>query len=220
MSASQTTKPPTPNAADARTLSAQEVSFEEYMEHYAAHFYEWVGGKVIKMTPVSLRHALLAQYLFKLLDHYLGHKPAGIVLLAPFPMRVREQEIMREPDVQVVLQEHMERLTDTAVIGAADICIEVVSPESVTRDYGQKFEEYEKAGVTEYWIVDPLREQVIFYRLTEQGLYAAVTTDAEGNYRSPLLPEFALHVPTLWQDPLPTAPQIAEAVRAMLGEEA
>ena len=220
MSTTQLPKPPTPNAADARTLTAQEVSFEEYMERYAAHFYEWVGGKVIKMTPVSLRHTLLAQYLFKLLDHYLGYRAVGIVLLAPFPMRVKEQEIVREPDVQVLLQEHMDRLTNTAIVGAADICIEVVSPESVTRDYGEKFEEYEKIGVREYWIVDPLREQAIFYRLTDQGVYSAVTADAEGNYRSPLLPEFTLHVPTLWQDPLPSAPQVAEAVRAMLGEEA
>jgi len=210
--------PQTPIETDALPLAAQEVSFEEYMERYAAHFYEWVRGKVIKMTPVSLRHTLLAQYLFQLLSHYLAYRPVGTVLLAPFAMRVKELEIVREPDLQIVLQEHRDRLTETATEGPADLCIEVVSPESVTRDYGQKFEEYEKAGVREYWIVDPHREQAIFYRLSEHGLYAAVAADTEGNYRTPLLPNFALHVPTLWQDPLPNPLQIAEAVRELLGE--
>ena len=41
--------------------------------------------------------------------------------------------------------------------GAADICIEVISPESVIRDRGEKFEEYERGGVGEYWIFDYLR---------------------------------------------------------------
>jgi Uma2 family endonuclease len=40
--------------------------------------------------------------------------------------------------------------------GAADIVIELVSPESVHRDYGEKLYEYEQAGVPGYWIIDPL----------------------------------------------------------------
>ena len=210
--------PQTPIKTDALPLAAQEVSFEEYMERYAAHFYEWVRGKVIKMTPVSERHDLLTAYLRYLLDTYFAYRPVGVTRAAPFAMRVKELEIVREPDLQIVLQEHRDRLTETATEGPADLCIEVVSPESVTRDYGQKFEEYEKAGVREYWIVDPHREQAIFYRLSEHGLYAAVAADTEGNYRTPLLPDFALHVPTLWQDPLPNPLQIAEAVRELLGE--
>ncbi len=66
----------------------------------------------------------------------------------------------------------------------ADICIEIVSPESVTRDYGDKFVEYEKAGVQEYGIIDPNRTSC----------------------------HFKLHVPTLWQDELPKTGAVAETM--------
>ncbi len=97
-------------------------------------------------------------------------------------------------------------------------CIEVVSPESAARDYGDKFMEYERAGVREYWIVDPLRRRCVFNRLSEAGVYAAVLPDQAGNYHTPLLPGLALPVPTLWQDNLPGILEIVRAVQAMLGE--
>jgi Uma2 family endonuclease len=89
------------------------------------------------------------------------------------------------------------------MVGPADICIEVVSPESVARDYGDKFVEYEKAGVREYWIIDPLRQRCDFNRLDKSGVYAVVPLDETESYRTPLLRRLALHVPTLWLDELP-----------------
>ena len=47
----------------------------------------------------------------------------------------------REPDIQMILDEHRNRLTRTQVEGAADLVVEVVSEESTSRDYGDKFAE-------------------------------------------------------------------------------
>lgn len=74
----------------------------------------------------------------------------------------------------------------------ADICIKIVSPETVTRNYGDKFVEYEKAGVQEYWIIDPNRTSC----------------------------HFKLHVPTRWQDELPKTGAVAETVKKMFAEDA
>lgn len=68
---------------------------------------------------------------------------------------MRVGDTVREPDVQVILDNYPGEFTEIGMIGPADICIEIVSPESVTRDRGEKFSEYEQAGVTEYWIIDP-----------------------------------------------------------------
>lgn len=67
-----------------------------------------------------------------------------------------------------------------AIIGPADICIEVVSEERIARDHGEKFAEYEKAGVREYWIVDPLRDTCRFNRLNEAGVYIPVGPGQDG----------------------------------------
>lgn len=90
-----------------------------------------------------------------------------------------------------------------------------VSPESVARDYGDKFAEYEQAGVREYWIVDSLRLECRFHRLQSEGYYATVLPDDNGDYRTPLLPNLVVNVDSLWLDPLPGVVGIAEQVKTM-----
>lgn len=200
-------------------IVATGVSAEDYLAHYAADHCEWVGGTVVKTAPVTLRHLRMVAYLRNLVDAYLSLNPIGLTIGAPFVMRVEAAESYREPDLQVILRSNSGQLTDTAMIGPADICIEVVSPESIARDYGQKFEEYEKGGVQEYWIIDPERREARFLRRQSTGLYATMPLDDAGYYQTPLLPRLALHVPTLWQDPLPDFFAIGQAVQAMVKGE-
>jgi len=197
--------------------SLHTVSAEDYMAHYAAHFYEWVDGKVIKMSPVSLPHDQIARYLARLLETFFAFVPTGQIVVAPFVMSIPAINIKREPDVQIILNDNPGRLTYTYMDGPADICIEVVSPESVGRDYGDKFVEYEKGKVREYWIVDSIHRECRFYRLNAEGLYVSQREDEQGNYQTPLLPQFVLHVPTLWQTPLPDPRAVMDAVRGMVG---
>ena len=191
------------------------VSGDDYMAHYAHDFYEWVRGTLIKMSPVTKRHNQITRYLDFLLDTYFSLRPIGEVMTAPFVMRVDATESRREPDLQIILKDNPGELTDTAMIGAADICIEVVSAESAERDHSTKLVEYEKGGVREYWIIDPAQNESRFLRLVD-GRYVDVAVDDQENYRTPLLPDFGLHVPTLWQETLPAPPQIVNAIQEML----
>lgn len=198
------------------TNEATDVSAEDYLANYAADFYEWVEGKLIKMPSVSLHHDDLTAYLDDLLSTYFHYRPIGRTVSAPFVMTLENTQSRREPDLQVILNTNPGQLTDTQMIGPADICIEVVSPESDQRDHGEKFVEYEQGGVGEYWIVDQLRDECRFYRLSENGRYQSVSADTEDHYTTPLLPDFALHVPTLWQRPLPSPPLVVEMISTML----
>jgi Uma2 family endonuclease len=192
------------------------VSAEEYLARFAEEHYEWTKGAIVKMSPISLKHAELVDYLRDVLKAYFALNPIGRVLGEPFVMRLDAVESIREPDLQVILHTNSGQLTDTAMIGPADICIEVVSQESTARDYGEKFEEYEKAGVGEHWILDPIRHECRFHQLQESKLYSTVRPDSDGYYRTPRLPHLALHVPTLWQEKLPDIFAIGETVRAMV----
>lgn len=200
-------------------IVAVNVSADEYMKQYAETHHEWAEGVVIKMTPVSLDHDALTSYLRMLLAAYFELKSIGRVIGEPFVMQLETIQRFREPDLQVILNSNPGTLTDNAMIGPADICIEVVSPESVARDYGDKFAEYEEAGVREYWIIDPIRQRAQFNRLDEAGVYAAVSPDSSGQYHTPLLPKLILHVPTLWQEKLPGLFAIGQAVQDMLRSE-
>ena len=206
--------------AEPRLISGQivltDVEAKVYLARYAADFCEWVEGTVIRMAPVHERHDLLSYYIRQLLAAYLELRPIGQIRSAPFVMRLRSVYAYREPDLHLILNENLSRLTPTYTDGPADLCIEIVSPESATRDYGEKFTEYEQAGVSEYWIIDPIRRDCRFFQRSAEAIYSSQREDSEGNYRTPLLPGLILHVPTLWTAPLPGPAAVSAAVRAML----
>lgn len=198
---------------------ATNVSEAEYMEKYAAHYCEWVNGVVIKMSPASLRHNALIDYLTDLIRVYFALHPIGRLLSSPFVMSLNALGIKREPDLLIVLNEKLINLTETALNGPADICIEIVSPESVERDRGEKFSDYERGGVREYWLIDPQRKEALFYRLNDEGVYLPQRPGDDGLYTSPLLPKLAIQVATLWQEKLPDPLQVVTSVQTMLGRE-
>jgi Uma2 family endonuclease len=169
------------------------------------------------LSPIRGRHFELVLYLFDLFRAYFRFRPIGVLRGEPFLMRVEATGLNREPDLQIILNDNPGDLTETAMNGPADICIEVVSPESVERDYGTKFELYEKAGVREYWLLDYERETSHFYRLNAAGKYHRQPTEG-GIYETPLLPGLRVDIPILWTVPLPEIDAIFESVRAMLGE--
>jgi Uma2 family endonuclease len=196
------------------------VPEDVYMRDYAEYFCEWIDGTVIKMSPVHERHDKITRYLTRLVEAYLELRPIGEVRQGPFVMHYEiehdgeKHHRNREPDIQVILGENQQRLKATYMDGVADIVIEVVSSESITRDYAEKFHEYEQAGVPEYWIIDPIKEECRFYLLNAKGNF--VLQEVEDVYTIAQLPGLKLHIPTLWQENLPGPGATFKAVQAML----
>lgn len=189
-----------------------------YMRDYAEHFCEWVDGTVIKMSPVYEKHDEITQYLTILFNAYFELRPTGKIRLAPFVMclQLEDKRTNRESDLQIILNSNPNSLTPTYMDGAADIVIEIVSQESIQRDYAEKFHEYEQAGVSEYWIIDPLKKDVRFYRLNSQDAY--ILQEVEDVYITPCLPDLQFHISTLWQMKLPGTITVAKQVLEMLGK--
>jgi len=201
-------------ALDGETIVATNVTFEDYLEHYAYDYCEWVDGTVIQLFPAGKSHNALIAYLAFLFQIYFEWKPIGEVIILLFPMKLRVINRGRMPDLIVCINDNPHPSTATFIDGPADICVEVISPESVGRDRGKKFDEYERGGVPEYWLIDPLRKEARFYRLDISGHYQAHDPE-EGFYRTPALPGFMLQVSTLWQEKLPLPSAMFAAVEAM-----
>ena len=80
--------------------------------------------------------------------------------------------------------------------------VEIVSPESIARDYREKYNEYEAAGVREYWIVDPLAKKVEVHVLGRNKRYSQISEKNDALH-SVVLPGFYVKPAWLWQSPLP-----------------
>lgn len=169
---------------------------------------EWVDGEVVMTSPAGYKHQDIADFLVSVLRLFVEARQLGAVLSAPFQMRL--ERTGREPDLLFVASTHLDRLRETYLDGPADLVVEIVSPESVGRDRGEKFYEYEQAGIPEYWLIDPQREEAEFYQLDARGRYRLIWPDAEGIYRSKILDGFWLRVDWLWQPP-----RVLEALREL-----
>jgi Uma2 family endonuclease len=182
------------------------MSYEEYLEFdHTRSLVEWVNGEaIIHMSPIDV-HQHLAGFLFSLLSAYAHVFNLGTVMIAPFEMCHMPGYASREPDILFIRHDHQQRLTRHRIEGAADLIVEVISPDSVTRDTRDKFQEYRQTGVQEYWILDPRPRQqtLVFYHLTPQGDYAPLPPDNAGCYHSRVLAGFWLDPVWLWQTPLP-----------------
>lgn len=178
----------------------KKLSYEEFLawadEDTLA---EWVDGQVFIYSPASLKHQDLLAFLYECLAQHVRENNLGKVILPPFQMKLETRPSGREPDLLFVRREHLGRLKETYLEGPADLVVEIVSPESAARDRGEKFYEYEAAGVEEYWLLDPEREQAEFYQLSGEGFYQGARPDEEGVYHSKAVPCFWLKVDELWQ---------------------
>ncbi len=187
-------------AQEQSALKSSQMTYQEFLDWADEDtFAEWVNGDVIMSSPASLPQQEMVGLLYELLRSYAFFHDLGTVIQAPFQMKL---EHGREPEVLFIGQEHRHRLKDTYLDGPADLVIEVISPESIGRDRGEKFYEYERHGVREYWLIDPLTQRAEFYHLTGNR-YRLMPLDSDRIYRSLVLPGFWVDVEWLWQHPLP-----------------
>jgi Uma2 family endonuclease len=152
----------------AQSVSSERVklTYEEFLEQLDEDtLAEWVDGEVVYLSPASLEHQDIAGFLNALLRAYVQKHQLGRVIAAPFQMRLLRSERGREPDLLFVANENLHRLHDTYLEGGADLVVEITSAESLLRDRGEKFAEYELEGIREYWVIDPEGKRVDFFVL-------------------------------------------------------
>lgn len=195
-----------------QTQRATKISYGEFLERIDENPHvEWVDGEIIEMSPISERHEDLSGFLKPLVRHFAEAYNLGIVRGEPFQMKPALSLPGRAPDFFFVATAHLDRLRSTYLEGPADLVVEIISPESRAWDRGDKFFEYEAAGIPEYWLLDPIREQAEFYQLDPGGIYRPAVLDAQGRYQSVVLPSLWLQVSWLWQTPLPPLLSILKA---------
>jgi len=163
---------------------------------------EWVDGEVIMPSPASLNHVDLAGFLNFILRGFVTTRGLGVVYGPELQVRFAALRRRRVPDLLFVSTARMNILKTTEVEGAPDLIIEIVSPDSLARDWREKYLEYEATGVQEYWIIDPMAQRVESYTLSTDGRYA-LSEEKDGAIPSSVLTGFFLRPTWLWQEPLP-----------------
>lgn len=122
-------------------------------------FVELNDGCLEVLPMPTVLHQAIVELLVSLLKEFVTARNLGKVLFAPLPVKLWEGQY-REPDIVFLGPERLEKLRAIGFAGqpeGADLVMEVVSPGDVNRrrDLVDKRDVYARAGIPEYWIVDP-----------------------------------------------------------------
>ncbi|WP_375500665.1 Uma2 family endonuclease [uncultured Nostoc sp.] len=178
------------------TTPVTSITFEEYLTYDDGNgfHYELVDSKLELMNLPTIEHFLIAKFLEQLLDAEI--KRCSLPWLSFRESGVRTgRNKSRLTDLCVVTVEQAEELLNASAVFQSPplLIVEVVSPESVKRDYRHKRSEYAALEVPEYWIVNPL-EGKISVLLLEDGFYEETLFTATQKIVSRTFPELAVAV--------------------------
>jgi Uma2 family endonuclease len=130
--------------------------------------YEIIAG-VLYMTPApSTGHQITSNVIATLLTIHVQFAGHGKVLTAPVDVELAPDTVV-QPDIVVILSANLDRITPSRIIGAPDLVVEILSPGTAGYDRREKQDAYARAGVGEYWIVDPGAQTVELLTLNQGG---------------------------------------------------
>lgn len=184
-----------------------EAEFMEWIDESTRA--EWVDGEVVMMAPANLDHADFSGWLYSLVREFVNRRQLGRVYGTEVLVRLPRQRRRRLPDLLFVAAEREAILKRTFVDGAPDLVMEVVSPDSVSRDWRDKYLEYERARIREYWIIDRQNDRVEAYSLSRSGKYQPIPIQ-DGKIHSGVLKGFFLRIEWV---PSSRQPLVLDAIR-------
>lgn len=149
---------------------------------------EFTDGYIEVLPMPTDKHQAILKFFFLAFHAFV--QPRGVVQFSPLRVQVRPGAF-REPGLVLLHDARGPRRENRYWLGA-DLVLEVVSPDKPARDLTEKRGDYARAGIPEYWIVDPQVETIIVLRL-DHGLYVEHGVFGRGTpATSALLPGFAV----------------------------
>ena len=155
-----------------RLRQREYYTYEEWLRLDIEGRTELIDGQIYMMSDPTERHQLVAGELYRQIANFLFGKQC-LVFFAPYSVRLFEYyDTAYEPDLVVLCDPSKRR--ERGCVGAPDMVIEILSRSTAKKDKTTKRQDYMKAGVKEYWIVEPDKNYVEAYRLIE-GKYIQQT---------------------------------------------
>ena len=146
----------------------KKYTYDDYLSWQDDQRWEIIDGKVYAMSPAPLiAHQRISRRLFEILLNALDKKPCEL-FYAPADVVFSEYNVV-QPDIFVVCDPN--KITDTNIQGAPDFIAEILSPSTAAKDQEEKKELYEKYGVKEYLLIDPISLTVVQYLLNDKKSY-------------------------------------------------
>lgn len=179
-------------------LAGRRMTLEEFLALPEGTPCQLMGGEVVMMTPAPTPyHQIVSRRLEFALLRFVEERELGQVFYAPLDVVLSEGDVL-QPDLLFVARERESIIGPERVEGAPDLVVEILSPGTAYDDLRRKYRIYERSGVCEYWIVDPVAKRVEVFR-NENGTFRLVSAGEDlETVASTLLEGFAVEVTSLF----------------------
>jgi len=176
-----------PEASAARGVKLTHDDFLLFPDDGKRH--ELIDGAHYVTPSPNTRHQRISGKLYLIIGNWLEANPIGQLFYAPFDVVFSNFDVV-EPDLLYMSNTRAaEILTEKHVSGVPELVIEIGSKGTRKRDETIKRRLYERAGVDEYWIVDPDIDSIrVFRRVGETfGRPIESSVEAGDTLETPLL---------------------------------
>ncbi len=159
--------------------------------------YELIDGVVVMSPSPSVRHQVVAGEIYRQLANHVRANALGLVLhetdvaLGAGP---DGRDLVYRPEIVFICAARTQDVGERLRI-VPDLVVEVISRESRTLDTETKFADYQRVGVGEYWLIDPIERRMTFFELRDGRFAAGAQTEQE--YRSVVVSGFELRLDLL-----------------------
>lgn len=143
--------------------------------------FELIDGVLYDMASPSFTHQKIAESVFiSIWNHINRHKCTCQVSLGPVDVHPDPEDGLTVvvPDLFIVCDR--DKIRKDGIYGAPDFILEILSPSTAQKDKITKTSKYLSTGVREYWIIDPLKKQLIVYEFEEPMTYVLPLTGSRG----------------------------------------
>jgi len=164
----------------------QHQTYADYLTWSALHGNELIDGVAYVREPPapSRSHQEIVGEIHRQAANALEGKSCR-VYIAPFDVRLPKNDepddqtdTVVQPDVLIVCDR--QKLDDRGMRGAPDWIAEVLSPSTACYDQITKLPTYERAGVSEVWLIHPIDRTLTVYRLEADHYSRPVIIELKG----------------------------------------
>lgn len=157
-------------------INNKVYTYYDYLNFPNDEFVEIIDGKIFAMSPAPSRihQELIMEISAELRNYIKSNKGQCKVYPAPFDVVLineneneNDSKNIVQPDISVICDKN--KLNDKGCFGPPDMIVKIVSKFNPGNDYVKKLYLYEKYKVKEYWIVNPMKKNILVYTLTESG---------------------------------------------------
>jgi Uma2 family endonuclease len=164
--------------------------------------HELIDGEHYVTPSPNQKHQKVLLQLSLFIGNWLEQRSIGQMYFAPFDVVFTQFDVV-EPDLLYMSNERATKvLTPANVQGAPELVVEIASPGTRKRDETIKRRLYERAGVDEYWVVDPELDVVRVYRRSGERFDRPVELSREAGdvLTTPLLPGLEMPLGRIFRD--------------------